>query len=408
MAGRIPAWPSAPLATHPETSRYTPSPVRPPTCRSHLDRPRCSSPSSRCPSAEERPSAASSCSGGGGRRRRGRRPRCRLQVLSPSPRCSPTRCTRCAWRPRMQWEWDSSPTRTPLAPWAYVSEPDRPVLLTNEMTVEGNSFSVPLQQADDGGAALLHFDLRYKQDEEGTEWTEMELPPNAESVSLKDLSFGSDYRLEVVSINPNGSSIPAVFNFTIADQPVRPSRLSNGSVVGIVMVVFLVVFLAVDAACCYRNRCGLLMSIAVKVFGHKVPGLRRLEQGEGTNGEVKLKSISTPRGSVQLSEAGEQKLSKDGGPVPEVTCDKAPLTQHQYEEPGGQRAARWQRVRPERRGRRTKRKENEEEGERRGTRTKRKENEEERERRGTRTKRKGGDNKRTYVTTLGQQNLRPS
>ncbi|XP_056299932.1 neural cell adhesion molecule 1 isoform X2 [Pseudoliparis swirei] len=176
---------------------------------------------------------------------------------------------------------DTHPARTQ----GIRGEPDRPVLLTNEMTVEGNSFSVPLQKADDGGTPLQHFDLRYKQDKEGTEWTEMELPPNADSVSLKDLSFGSDYRLEVVSINPNGSSIPAIFNFTIADQPVQPSRLTNGSVVGIVMVIFLVIFLVVDATCCYRNRCGLLMSISVKVFGQKHPGLRRLEQGEGTNGK---------------------------------------------------------------------------------------------------------------------------
>uniref|UniRef100_A0A8C2WG09 Neural cell adhesion molecule 3 n=1 Tax=Cyclopterus lumpus TaxID=8103 RepID=A0A8C2WG09_CYCLU len=206
-----------------------------------------------------------------------------------------------------------------------LGEPDRPVLLSNEMKVEGNSFSVPLQPTDDGGTPLLHFDIRYKPDEEGTEWKEMQLPPDADSVSLRDLSYGSDYQLEVSSINPNGSSAPAIFNFTIADQPVKSSRMTKGSVVAVVMMIFLVIFLAVDATCCYRNRCGLLMSIAVKVFGRKVPGLQMLEEGEGTNGEVKLKSVSTPRGSVQHSEAG---LTKDGGPLTEITCDKAPLTKH--------------------------------------------------------------------------------
>ncbi|KAM8871325.1 neural cell adhesion molecule 1 isoform 2-T2 [Spinachia spinachia] len=162
-------------------------------------------------------------------------------------------------------------------------EPDSPVLLSNEMKVEGNSFYVPLKRTDDGESPMLHFDVRYRQDKEGTEWKEMQLPSNTDSVSLQELSYGSDYKLEVSSVNHNGSSIPAMFNFTIADQPV--SRMSKGNVVAIVMVIFLVVFFVIDATCCYRNRCGLLMSIAVKIFGQKVPGLQMLEVGEGTNGK---------------------------------------------------------------------------------------------------------------------------
>lgn len=46
-------------------------------------------------------------------------------------------------------------------------EPDSPVLLTDEMKVEGNSFSVPLKQIDDGGTPLLHFSMQYKQVKEG-------------------------------------------------------------------------------------------------------------------------------------------------------------------------------------------------------------------------------------------------
>lgn len=94
------------------------------------------------------------------------------------------------------------------------------------------------------------------------------------------------------------------------------------------MVIFLVVFFVVDLTCCYRNRCGLLMSIASKLFGQKVPGLKVLEDGEGTtNREVKLKGISTPRGSVQQD--GVQTHIKERGQLTEVTCDKAPLTKHE-------------------------------------------------------------------------------
>ena len=42
-------------------------------------------------------------------------------------------------------------------------EPDSPALLSGEMKLEGNSFSVPLKQTDDGGSPLLHYNIRYRQ-----------------------------------------------------------------------------------------------------------------------------------------------------------------------------------------------------------------------------------------------------
>ncbi|XP_028280604.1 neural cell adhesion molecule 1 [Parambassis ranga] len=207
-----------------------------------------------------------------------------------------------------------------------IREPDSPVLSSEEMKVEGNTFSIPLKQIDDGGTPLLHFNIRYRQDSEGTEWKEVQLPPDTEAVSLKDLAFGTDYQLEVSGVNANGSSMPASFNFTIAEQPVKSRSMTKGSVIGIVMVIFLVVFLAVDATCCYKNHCGLLMSIAVKLFGQKVPGLKMAEEGEA-KGEVTLKGMST------MSSTGAQTLTKEAGQLTEVTCDKAPLTKHEKTQP---------------------------------------------------------------------------
>ncbi|XP_073341004.1 neural cell adhesion molecule 1-like [Pagrus major] len=207
-------------------------------------------------------------------------------------------------------------------------EPDSPVLSVDEMKVERNSFSVPVKQSDDGGSPLQHFNIRYRQDKEGAEWKEMQLSPRTDSISLKELSFGSGYQLEVIAINTNGSSLPFTFNFTTGEQPVSSRSMTKGSVIGIVMLIFLVVFLVVDATCCYRNHCGLLMSIAVKLFGYKVPGLKIIEDEDGTtNGEVKLKGISTPRSST----AGVQ--TKEGGQLREVTCDKASLTKHEKIQP---------------------------------------------------------------------------
>lgn len=128
-----------------------------------------------------------------------------------------------------------------------VGEPDGPVLLSDEIKVEGNSISVPIKQIDDGGSPLLHFRVQYKQvrneisqllchvfsvsslslsmpplfnqDKEKSEWKEMQLAPYVNSVFLRDLIFGSDYHLEIRAVNANGSSIPATFNFTIAEEP---------------------------------------------------------------------------------------------------------------------------------------------------------------------------------------------
>ncbi|XP_012714585.2 neural cell adhesion molecule 1 isoform X1 [Fundulus heteroclitus] len=205
-------------------------------------------------------------------------------------------------------------------------EPESPALSTDQAVVEGNSFSVPLERTDDGGSSLLHYNVQYKQDTDESEWQSMQLPPEAKSVDLKDLAYGSGYHLEVAAVNSNGSSISATFNFTVAEQPVS-SNMTKGAVVGIVMLIFLVVFLAVDATCCYRNRCGVLMAIAGKLSGWKDPGLKKVEEGDGTtNGDVTLKGIAKPRGSIQT-------VSKEAGQLAEVTCDKAPLTKNEKLEP---------------------------------------------------------------------------
>ncbi|XP_034063547.1 LOW QUALITY PROTEIN: neural cell adhesion molecule 1 [Gymnodraco acuticeps] len=144
-------------------------------------------------------------------------------------------------------------------------------------------------------------------------------------------SDGGLYSCMAVSNSGNASRDIAIYT--------KVSSMTKGTVFGIVMVIFLVVFLVVDATCCYRNRCGLLMSISTKLFGQKVPGLKMLEEGEGTtNGEVKLNGLSTPRGSVQ--NAGVQTFPKEGGggALPDITCDKASLTKHEKKPPGSDTA----------------------------------------------------------------------
>ncbi|XP_067093246.1 neural cell adhesion molecule 1 isoform X1 [Osmerus mordax] len=202
-------------------------------------------------------------------------------------------------------------------------EPDSPVLLAHEGKGEGNSFSVPLRQLDDGGSPITQYILRYRMVKEGEEWTERKLPSNSTALHLQDLQYNSDFHLELQAANLNGYSSPAKLDFS---TPKAVSKARNGvgkaGIVGIVLFIFLVLLLAVDATCCYTNRCGLLMFLAVRLFGQKVSGLKTLEEGDGTNnGDLKLNGLETPRGSVSKQQ------TVNGNQVrAEVTCDKAPLT----------------------------------------------------------------------------------
>ncbi|KAK7887112.1 hypothetical protein WMY93_026733 [Mugilogobius chulae] len=212
-------------------------------------------------------------------------------------------------------------------------EPDSPILLTDQMKIEGNSFLIHFKQRDDGGSPLLNFSVRYKQNTEAAEWKKIQLSKSADSVFLQNLSFGSDYDLELTAVNANGSSVPARFNFTIAELPNKGSSITKGGIVGIVLVIFLVVFLVVDATCCYRNHCGLIMTIAEKIFGQKVPGLKMLEEGDTTVNGVKLKGITSRGSSHQLAQLALQ-ASKELGQRKDGSCDKAPLTKNEKKQAG--------------------------------------------------------------------------
>ncbi|XP_069057259.1 neural cell adhesion molecule 1-like [Pleurodeles waltl] len=50
-------------------------------------------------------------------------------------------------------------------------------------------------------------------------------------------------------------------------RSVQPKGVGAGGIVGIVMVIFLVVLLAVDVSCYYTNNCGVLMCLAVNFLG---------------------------------------------------------------------------------------------------------------------------------------------
>ncbi|KAL6462265.1 hypothetical protein MHYP_G00286870 [Metynnis hypsauchen] len=206
-------------------------------------------------------------------------------------------------------------------------EPDRPVLSSTDGKLEGNSYSIPIKQLDDGGYPIQHFLVRYRMEKEGENWIEKEIPANSTKIQLQGLQYNSDYQMEVFAFNINGSSGPAKLNFTIPQAVSKPS-MGKGGVAGIVIVVFLVLLVAVDAFCCYTNHCGLLNFLARKLFGHKMSEAKSLEEGVINNAAVDMNGLEKPRGSIPKLQAQK---GETNGVHSEVTCDKAPLTK--FEKP---------------------------------------------------------------------------
>ncbi|KAG5855926.1 hypothetical protein ANANG_G00002170 [Anguilla anguilla] len=173
-------------------------------------------------------------------------------------------------------------------------EPDSPVLMDSEVQVEKNSVSVPIMQQDNGSEPVIHYVVRYWPDMEDEAWKEIELPANATAINLAGLQYNTSYHLEVRAINPMGSSRSAHFSFWVPQaSDVPKTAMGKGAVIGIVILIFLLLLVAVDATCCYVNRCGLLMYLAVKLLGEKAPGLKSVEEGDGDN-IVKASPASDP------------------------------------------------------------------------------------------------------------------
>ncbi|XP_066575322.1 neural cell adhesion molecule 1 isoform X1 [Amia ocellicauda] len=206
-------------------------------------------------------------------------------------------------------------------------EPDRPHVKSDGGRPEGNSYRIPFKQLDDGGSPITHYAVRYSMESGDESWHNLTLLADSQELLLTGLEFGQKYMVEISAVNPSGASSPASLTFTLPEpsptQAVsaihQKSGVGTGAVVGIVMVIFLVLLMAVDATCFYTNKCGMLMCIAVNLLGKKHPGAKELdpEEAEISTVDVKLKGLSAPGRSVPKTQNGVRS---------EVTCDKAPLT----------------------------------------------------------------------------------
>ncbi|KAM4547320.1 neural cell adhesion molecule 1a isoform 5-T5 [Fundulus diaphanus] len=210
-----------------------------------------------------------------------------------------------------------------------VREPNAPIL---EVLPGKNLNSVKIKwtKQDDGGSPIKHYLLRYKAKHVSDWKPERRLPPLSDYVTLTDLDWNTDYEIHVVAVNQRGPSEPSVTSFRTATEPTTVpdtadsgSVLGTGAIVGILIVVFLLLLVAVDLTCYFLNKCGLLMCIAVNVCGKAGPGAKSKDIEEG---QAAFSKDESKEPIVEVRTEEENTPNQEGG-GPTEPNETTPLTE---------------------------------------------------------------------------------
>nr|XP_061818801.1 neural cell adhesion molecule 1-like isoform X4 [Nerophis lumbriciformis] len=224
-------------------------------------------------------------------------------------------------------EGESSPTSTfQTKPVREPAAPKLEAMIQNQ----GNSLKVNWIKQDDGGSPIMHYLVRYKAKHVSDWKPEIRMPSRSEYVVLSGLDWNTEYEVRVVAENQQGKSKHGVVSFRTATEPTTMpgasgggSGLSTGAIVGILMVVFFLLLIAVDVTCFFLNKCGLLMCIAVNFCGKAGPGAKGKDIEEGKAAFTKDES-KEPIVEVRTEE--EQTKNQEGvGPT--EPNETTPLTE---------------------------------------------------------------------------------
>ncbi|XP_057676247.1 neural cell adhesion molecule 1a isoform X1 [Corythoichthys intestinalis] len=193
---------------------------------------------------------------------------------------------------------------------------------------QGNTLKVNWIKQDDGGSPIKHYLVRYKPKHVSDWKPEIRIPHGSEHVVLNGLDWNTEYEVRIVAVNSKGRSEPGVLSFRTATEPTTMpgasgSGLSTGAIVGILMVVFFVLLVAVDVTCYFLNKCGLLMCIAVNFCGKAGPGAKSKDIEEGKAAFTKDES-KEPIVEVRTEEEPTQNQE---GVVPTEPSETTPLTE---------------------------------------------------------------------------------
>ncbi|KAM9781557.1 neural cell adhesion molecule 1a isoform 6-T6 [Syngnathus typhle] len=208
-----------------------------------------------------------------------------------------------------------------------IREPSTPKL---EALVQnqGNALKVNWMMQDDGGSPINHYLVRYKAKHVSDWKPEIRMPRSSEYVVLSGLDWNTEYEIRIVAVNQKGKSEPGILSFRTATEPTTMpgasgSGLSTGAIVGILIVVFFVLLLAVDVTCYFLNKCGVLMCIAINFCGKAGPGAKSKDIEEGKAAFTKDES-KEPIVEVRTEEEPTQNQEGVGPTEPNETT---PLTE---------------------------------------------------------------------------------
>ncbi|XP_074160338.1 neural cell adhesion molecule 1 isoform X4 [Sminthopsis crassicaudata] len=215
-------------------------------------------------------------------------------------------------------EFKTQPVREPSAP-----------KLEGQMGEDGNSIKVNLIKQDDGGSPIRHYLVKYRA--LSSEWKpEIRLPSGSDHVMLKALEWNAEYEVFVVAENQQGKSKAAHFVFRTSAQPTAipangspTTSLGTGAIVGILIVIFVLLLVAVDITCYFLNKCGLLMCIAVNLCGKAGPGAKGKDMEEG---KAAFSKDESKEPIVEVRTEEERTPNHDGGKHTEPN-ETTPLTE---------------------------------------------------------------------------------
>ncbi|XP_037126673.1 neural cell adhesion molecule 1a isoform X16 [Syngnathus acus] len=193
---------------------------------------------------------------------------------------------------------------------------------------QGNALKVNWIMQDDGGSPINHYLVRYKAKHVSDWKPEIRMPRSSEYVVLSGLDWNTEYEIRIVAVNQKGKSEPGILSFRTATEPTTMpgasgSGLSTGAIVGILIVVFFVLLVAVDVTCYFLNKCGVLMCIAINFCGKAGPGAKSKDMEEGKAAFTKDES-KEPIVEVRTEEEPTQNQEGVGPTEPNETT---PLTE---------------------------------------------------------------------------------
>ncbi|XP_039206458.1 neural cell adhesion molecule 1 isoform X4 [Crotalus tigris] len=213
-----------------------------------------------------------------------------------------------------------------------VREPSAPKL-EGHIGEDGNSIKVNLIKQDDGGSPIRHYLIKYRV-KQSPDWKpEIRLPSGSDHVMLKSLDWNAEYEVTVIAENQQGKSKPARYAFRTSAQPTiipasstPTSGLGTAAIVGILIVIFVLLLVAVDVTCYFLNKCGLFMCIAVNLCGKSGPGAKGKDMEEG---KAAFSKDESKEPIVEVRTEEERTPNHDGGKHTEPN-ETTPLTEPEH------------------------------------------------------------------------------